>query len=111
MGGGRDQVREKERSLAIGVDEQALMPGRVAGSVDGANAGDDLSLALDEIEFAGLEQRNEVVSEIASRRALVGVGREFVFAALHDVARLGKGRTHRIGAIADSVAARVIEMQ
>ena len=50
--------------------------------------GDDLALAVDEIEPAGLGERHEVVREVARRGALVRVRRAVVLAALHDVARV-----------------------
>ncbi len=95
MGGGRHQVAEKARLLAVGRHEHALMVGDVSGGREDADPRHDLPLALHEVEQPRLVERDEVAREVARRGALVGAERERVLAALHHVARPGKARPHR----------------
>src|SRR5690349_6020439 len=84
---------------------------RVPRCWEDANARHDLLLSTHKIEPVGLGEWNEVVGEIASRRALVGVRRILVLATLHDVARIGESGPHRTRVVAKRIPAGVIEVQ
>ena len=64
----------------------------MAGSGQVAQGGGHLVLAVDETEPATVRQRHKVVGQVGGASALVRVGGIFVFAALHIVLSVGKGR-------------------
>src|SRR5438067_1873713 len=87
------------------------MPGRVARCMDGADAGNDLAIALDEIEPVRLGERHEVVREVAAGCPLVRVRREPVLPPLDDVPRLRERWANAAVAVAHGVATGVVEVE
>src|SRR4029078_1674925 len=108
---GRGEVGDVERLFAVRFDEKPLMVWGMAGRWNAANAGDDLPVPFDEIDQPRLDQRNEVVREVACRRALVGVRGILVFAALHHIACVGEGPLDRTVRGTSRVPAGVVEVQ
>src|SRR6476619_5746750 len=107
----RGEVGDVERLFAVRFDEKPLMVWGVAGRRNAANSGDDLLVAVDEIDEPRLDQRNEVVREVAGRGALVGVRGILVFATLHHIASLGEGPLNRTVLGTSRVPAGVVEVQ
>ena len=92
------------------LDHDHLMVGRVAADADGAHAGRDLGVALDDVELPRLRHGQEVVLAVRRAAPLVGMGRVLPLAALDDVAG-ARERGHDAAALAARVAAGVVEVQ
>src|ERR1043166_3649857 len=87
------------------------MVGRVARRRNQRDPADDLLLAIDEVVPAGLGDRDEVVIEVAGRRAFVGMGSIVVLTLLDDISGLRKRELHLPRRALAGIAAGVVEMQ
>ncbi len=94
MGMRRYQITQIERALSRGLDEDALVEGRVTGRRNYADPLHDVSLAHNELELPGGLDRQIVAVEIARCRSFVRVQGVVVLAALHEIARVRKAELH-----------------
>src|SRR5260370_36745844 len=107
MRGRGHEIGHKAGSLAAALDQYRLVKRDVTRCWDPANPAQDLRFAVDQLERHALE----VVGEITTRRALIGVLREVELTTLDDVTRLREGQSDLPGWITVVVAAGVVEME
>src|SRR5690606_9633820 len=109
--GGRADVGEEARRLAVALHEHRLVVRRVAGRGDHAHALRHGGLAVHEAPQAGLRDRPVIVLEVARADALVAAPGEAQLLLLHHVARPRKRRPDASVGIPDGVAPGVVEVQ
>ena len=111
VGDRRHQVAEQHGALAARLQQDALMVRCVAGGGNDPDPGDDIALAVHEVESTRFVDRHEVVVEVAGRRSLVDVRRVVVLTGLHDIPGVGEGQANRTLTVPIGIAAGMIEVQ
>src|ERR1700737_1730528 len=91
-----------------GPEDHDLVTGCMAAGEPKLDAGEDLGVAIDELDQPRVRNGYEVLGKVGRLRPRIAVEREIPFAPLHKMLRAGKGDLNPAALRAARVPARVV---
>src|SRR5579884_458620 len=111
MRGGRNQIADEERLLAVRLDQNRLMMFGVTGGSNHRDPLQNLRISLQEIEPSFFREDLVILQQITAAGSLVGGVGEFPFPFLNEVGCSWKGRMDAAVVVSLCVSAGVVEVK